>query len=474
MKFNKRSLLYICTVSASAAAFTSQIKTSKIPFTSNKILLPTSSSTKAINTFSSIALKSDGRKNLSARKMMDDGNEDDIEEPLADGIDSVQWLPAISATKDENIESAREGAEILPLFPLGGIVYTPNSEHVLNIFEPRYRKMYTDILMNGTKRFVVSMSHPNEQGRFAEIGVLFELEDLKEVSGMTNDQIKYICNHRVTGRVKLHKILNPSVWNSRETYLKVEGTLLDKDVGGTNSKQEIMDEYVDNDVYASVAAAALRYEESAPKEEKMLKGSFKELVDLQHELEEDVRFTRASVNTLAVSPGDKDEGLWTTIRLWQSYIEQRLVGRQNELQQDFQKKLIQFLLKEKGVKEEELPSAVGFTDLSPSLQQEVQDLQKRIAVELEPLILESTLTIQKILEADDHKERLGLVRYFVDAERKRLEARKVLQGMFTPGDDQSITEELLVEDSLDSIDDEIDDDSTSGSGSIFFDDDSFQ
>lgn len=119
-------------------------------------------------------------------------------------------------------------------------------------------------------------------------------------------------------------------------------------------------------------------------------------------------------------------------------------------------------------------SAVGFTDLSPSLQQEVQDLQKRIAVELEPLILESTLTIQKILEADDHKERLGLVRYFVDAERKRLEARKVLQGMFTPGDDQSITEELLLEDSLDSIDDEIDDDSTSGSGSIFFDDDSFQ
>lgn len=99
-----------------------------------------------------------------------------------------------------------------------------------------------------------------------------------------------------------------------------------------------------------------------------------------------------------------------------------------------------------------------------------------MAVELEPLILESTLTIQKILEADDHKERLGLVRYFVDAERKRLEARKVLQGMFTAGDDQSIiTEELLVEDSLDSIDDEIDDDdSTSGSGSIFFDDDSFQ
>ena len=69
--------------------------------------------------------------------------------------------------------------------------------------------MYTDILMNGSKRFCVVTSHPTEEGRFAKTGVLFELEDLKEVSEQTQDQIKYICNHKVTGRVTINKILNP-------------------------------------------------------------------------------------------------------------------------------------------------------------------------------------------------------------------------------------------------------------------------
>lgn len=53
-----------------------------------------------------------------------------------------------------------------------------------------------------------------------------------------------------------------------------------------------------------------------------------------------------------------------------------------------------------------------------------------MVVELEPLVLESTLTMQKILETDEHKGRVNLIRYFVDAERKRLEARKMLQNVF--------------------------------------------
>merc|ERR1712157_38893 len=272
---------------------------------------------------------------------------------------------------------------------------------ILNIFEPRYRQMYNDILMNGSKRFVVSMSHPEKSGTFATMGVLFELDDLREVSEQTNDQVKYICNHRVIGRVKIHRILNPDVWSSRKTYLKVEGSILEED------------------------------ESESPKDEKALTNAFSQLVQLQHELQEDVRFTQASASSLGVNAGNSGEDtLWSTIRLWQSYTEQRLVARQNELQREFQEKLLQFLTKEKGVKEEELPSAIGFTDLSPALQQEVKELQKRMAIELQPLILESTLAMQKILESLNHKERLNLLRFFVDSEYKRLEAKKTLQGMF--------------------------------------------
>jgi Lon protease-like protein len=227
---------------------------------------------------------------------------------------------------------------------LGGFVYTPNSEHILNIFEPRYRQMYNDILMNGAKRFVVATSHPVEKGRFAQTGVLFELEDLKEVSEQTQDQIKYICNHKVTGRVTLHKVLNPEAWASRDTYLKVEGTIHDD--SGKNDA-----EAPDDDVYGAVVSAV----KGAAKEEEELRQSFETLVDLQHDLEEDVRFTKGSISKLAVKDGSGEDGLWQTIRLWQSFADQRLMVRQNELQKDFQEKLQEFLKKEKGVKEGELP-----------------------------------------------------------------------------------------------------------------------
>jgi len=359
----------------------------------------------------------------------DDDDDDNDDEPLSKGIDSVSWLPTVvNGSSPKNLDTIREGAEILPLFPLGGIVYTPNSEHILNIFEPRYRQMYNDILMNGTKRFVVSMSHPQEKGRFAQTGVLFELQDLKEVSEQTQDQIKYICNHKVTGRVKLHRILNPTAWEKRDTYLKVEGTIVDDT--GKDQVVEKDEPGISADVYGAFAAAAGGGLSSAEKE---LKASFADLVDIQHDLEEDVRFTKASVNALAVSPGAAEDGLWQTIRLWQAYADQRLVARQNELQKDFQEKLQEFLKSDKGMKQDELPSAISFQDLSPALQKEVQDLQKRMAVELEPLILESTLTMQKILEAQDHEARCNLLKYFIDAERRRLNAKKTLRGMFSSG-----------------------------------------
>ena len=309
--------------------------------------------------------------------------------------------------------------------------------------------MYNDILMNGSKRFVVSMCHPSEEGRFAQVGVLFSLEELKEVSEMTADRVKYICNHRVTGRVKLHKILNPEAWKSRDTYLKVKGTIIDdtraleKKEQDEEEENDNMDESISKKLVAAVKkAAAADAIQKTPEEEALCK-SFAELVDLQHDLSEDVRFTRASVRSFGVAEGtDVDPNLWTSIRLWQSYAEQRLVARQNEMQKEFQEKLVEFLKKEMGSgeksggdgkDEQELPSAIGFQDLSPELRTELVDLQKRMSAELKPLLLEQTLSMQKILEADDHDERVELMRYFVDAERKRLEAKKTLRNMFGGG-----------------------------------------
>jgi hypothetical protein len=216
--------------------------------------------------------------------------------------------------------------------------------------------------MNGSKRFIVSMSHPTEEGIFAETGVIFQLLDLKEVSGMTGDQIKYICNHRVVGRVKLHRILNPEAWKTRETYLRVEATAIQEP---QDARLQEIDQLEKDTTMSDTTSDIYRNLKKLTKtqEEKDLVQSFEHLVKLQHDLEEDVRFTRSSISFLAVSPGDGDDSLWQSVRLWQSFIEQRLNMAQNEMQTDFQTKLLEFLKKEKGFTDKDIPKYVVVSTL---------------------------------------------------------------------------------------------------------------
>merc|ERR1719277_1382596 len=117
----------------------------------------------------------------------------------------VRWTSPLNTNLD-NLEP-NVGVMKLPLFPLQA-VYLPGSEPELNIFEPRYRQMYNDILMSGARRFVTCTYDP-ATGRFAEVGSVLYLTDLEETSAETNDMIKYIGTHKVIGRVKILRVLNP-------------------------------------------------------------------------------------------------------------------------------------------------------------------------------------------------------------------------------------------------------------------------
>ena len=118
-----------------------------------------------------------------------------------------------------------------------------------------------------------------------------------------------------------------------------------------DSGKDDEDADVENDIYGVLSASVM----GNPKEQTALRDAFADLIDIQHDLEEDVRFTRASVVSLALKPGSGSDGLWQTIRLWQSFADQRLMSRQNELQKDFQDKLQEFLKEDRGLKDEELP-----------------------------------------------------------------------------------------------------------------------
>jgi hypothetical protein len=65
-----------------------------------------------------------------------------------------------------------------------------------------------------------------------------------------------------------------------------------------------------------------------------------------------------------------------------------------------------------------------------------------MAIELQPLVLESSLTMQKIIEVDDHKARCKLLKYFMQAEMRRLTTKKTLQGLFSSDSDAVLDEEV--------------------------------
>ncbi|ACI64496.1 predicted protein [Thalassiosira pseudonana CCMP1335] len=199
-------------------------------------------------------------------------------------------------TEEEGSDGISLTSALGPIFS-GTSGYLPYTKgHVLTIAEPRYKKLYDDLLQLGTyfgkkrdgamkrakekgadakisnlpdpdekRRFIVTVANPNEDGVFAEYGVIFQLRDLDEVAaiasydmddGLTMEELNdlvdprefgyedsigedfldvllethYEATHDVVGRVKIHRFVNPECWDDGpdgEEYLMAEATILD-------------------------------------------------------------------------------------------------------------------------------------------------------------------------------------------------------------------------------------------------------
>jgi len=75
--------------------------------------------------------------------------------PIRMGVQphSPEWLQVDQGEE----EQPRDGAMTMPVFPLNNVKW-PQSEVVLNIMDPGYRKMYDDIILSGARRFLVPFS----------------------------------------------------------------------------------------------------------------------------------------------------------------------------------------------------------------------------------------------------------------------------------------------------------------------------
>eukprot|EP00622_Pseudochattonella_farcimen_P003509 FR738703.1.p1 GENE.FR738703.1~~FR738703.1.p1 ORF type:complete len:363 (+),score=90.47 FR738703.1:72-1091(+) len=257
-----------------------------------------------------------------------------------DGGGGINWLPPIKSTPDE--EKSTPESQVLPLFPLGEVVYLPNTEHVLSIFEPRYRAMYNDILFSGGRSFATCMVN-SKTGCFAKTAMVFYLNELKEVSEQTQDQVKYVCKHKTTRRVKLKKVLNPRAWKDASTYLKVE----DEDI-----------EDIDAD-------------DATPDEDKLVRDTFRGVMELQGELKEEPRFSN---EILTMFSGDSltQDHIWTLTNVWQTLPSERINVVQKKGSDQIEAKLMKYITQRGKVSPK-----VGQANLPETLQLKIPPLKNQ-------------------------------------------------------------------------------------------------
>jgi len=226
--------------------------------------------------------------------------------------DGRTWLP-IDLNASETDPSGNPGTIVMPLVPLDGVsAYLPHSMQEMSIFEPRYKKMYNDILFSGARRFVVADLGPHLDC-VADVGVVFYLEDLHDVSEETDGQVKYVCNHRIIGRVCLRLILNPSCWEDASTYLRVE----------TSAIEDVDQKPI-----------SIEEKEKEKKEEADVMSHLEELSEIQRTLSV-AQFSSdlvEHVNASRVEVG----GLWTLAGLWVNYYDFLAVEREELLDDDVQ------------------------------------------------------------------------------------------------------------------------------------------
>lgn len=176
----------------------------------------------------------------------------DEREWIQERIDAIRWLPKLEESPPHSLEI--EADSKFPLFPLQSALFhadtlltednepvplplftpqseipVPGMEVPLKIFEPRYRQLYTDLRQQpaNMRNLVVPFCHPMVPGQFAQYGLVYQLTQLQEVADETSGKIQYFANHVVTKPIQILRVLNPQVWDTKETYLQVQGRVLD-------------------------------------------------------------------------------------------------------------------------------------------------------------------------------------------------------------------------------------------------------
>ncbi|CAJ1370632.1 unnamed protein product, partial [Effrenium voratum] len=334
----------------------------------------------------------------------------------------ISWIKLDRSSQTEAAEPTGDRS-VLPLFPMSG-AYFPHAQPELSIFEPRYRQLYNDILVSGSRRFVVATPNPDADS-IAEVGVVFYLDDLTDVSEESGDEVKYVCSHRVLGRVRILKVLNPEVWKDASTYLRAE--VVDYEDDGEVSDEDTEEEQ--EEVMELLRRVARRQEEiGGPHFESHISD-----------------YANASVS--------ENGGLWTLADVLAEYYEYLTSEKEQTLDLDIEQVYYKYGLEDGEDEEEEFRNfmaaaegneqrgystsyeddgdddyeEVDLAELPAKARSELFRLQEQFEEEAAVLHGDLMEFVQAMLRSTCHRQRLRIMRDALAMEERRLAARRALQ-----------------------------------------------
>ncbi|GMI52474.1 hypothetical protein TeGR_g14592 [Tetraparma gracilis] len=274
--------------------------------------------------------------------------------------------------------------------------------------------MYDSILLSGSRRFLVPISHPDNGGkgddRVSEVAAVFYLTELNDVSERSNDAVKYVVDHAVMGLAKIVRFENPDAWRTKDTFLRAECSVLEWDEGLAR---------------AEPAASTAPEPRAMLDPERLLLSRYASLLSLQQSSSQPVRFTSSS--PVSSAPGLGPDSLYGFLGLWQRYLESLARLREAELQGKLQDKLLAYLSESGGSTP---PQSLSFESLPKELKGELRSLQGRLEEELVPMTRGNHMQIQYVLQLPTHEARVACMSEMVDTEIRRINAVEQLKKMF--------------------------------------------
>ncbi|CAK9014483.1 Uncharacterized protein SCF082_LOCUS12350 [Durusdinium trenchii] len=243
-----------------------------------------------------------------------------------------------------------------------------------------------------------------------------------------------ICNHRILGRVRLLRILNPSAWEDMSTYLRAEvedfmDTDTDDPADDAKEQEEVMD---------LLQRVAVRQEE--------LGGPHFE----------------SHLSDYANASCAEDGGLWTLADVFAEYFEFLQSEKEQTLDLDIEQVYHKYGLEDDDQEEEyqnffasidddQTPGQqmssqdesdyeyeeVDLMDLPSSARTELWRLQEQFEEEASVLQNDLMAFVHQMLQSTSHRERLQIMRSALMQEERRLAVRKALQSvMMAPSEEK--------------------------------------